>query len=66
MLLMWLKVKIPRKNGPGLVQADILVINKIDLAPYVGASLEVMEHDTKVVRGERPYMQLTVKQGRGC
>ena len=46
--------KIPRKNGPGLVQADILVINKIDLAPYVSASLDVMESDTKVVRGNRP------------
>ncbi|WP_142915256.1 GTP-binding protein, partial [Klebsiella pneumoniae] len=47
--------KIPRKNGPGLVQADILIINKIDLAPYVGASLAVMEDDTKIVRGNRPY-----------
>ncbi len=46
--------KIPRKNGPGLVQADILIINKIDLAPYVGASLAVMEDDTKIVRGNRP------------
>ena len=46
--------KIPRKNGPGLVQADILIINKIDLAPYVGASLDVMESDTKVVRGKHP------------
>ena len=48
--------KIPRKNGPGLVQADILIINKIDLAPYVGASLAVMEDDTKIVRGNRPYI----------
>jgi len=57
--------KIPRKNGPGLVQADILVINKIDLAPYVGASLDVMEHDTKVVRGARPYVMTNCKTGQG-
>lgn len=57
--------KIPRKNGPGLVQADILVINKIDLAPYVGASLEVMEHDTKIVRGGRPYILTNCKTGEG-
>lgn len=57
--------KIPRKNGPGLVQADILVINKIDLTPYVGASLEVMEHDTKVVRGNRPYVMTNCKTGEG-
>ncbi|MGV7092328.1 urease accessory protein UreG [Siccibacter turicensis] len=57
--------KIPRKNGPGLVQADILVINKIDLAPYVGASLDVMEHDTKIVRGTRPYILTNCKTGQG-
>lgn len=57
--------KIPRKNGPGLVQADILVINKIDLAPYVGASLEVMESDTKVVRCNRPYVMTNCKTGEG-
>ena len=57
--------KIPRKNGPGLVQADILIINKIDLAPYVGASLDVMESDTKVVRGNRPYILTTCKTGQG-
>lgn len=57
--------KIPRKNGPGLVQADILVINKIDLAAYVGASLEVMESDTKVVRGNRPYVMTNCKTGEG-
>ncbi|WON76275.1 urease accessory protein UreG [Serratia sp. UGAL515B_01] len=57
--------KIPRKNGPGLVQADILVINKIDLAPYVGASLEVMEHDTKIVRSGRPYILTNCKTGEG-
>lgn len=57
--------KIPRKNGPGLVQADILIINKIDLAPYVGASLDVMESDTKVVRGKRPYILTNCKTGQG-
>ncbi|KQB51743.1 urease accessory protein UreG [Pseudomonas endophytica] len=57
--------KIPRKNGPGLVQADILIINKIDLAPYVGASLDVMESDTKVVRGGRPYILTNCKTGQG-
>ena len=48
--------KIPRKNGPGITQSDILVINKTDLAPMVGASLEVMDHDSKVMRGEKPYI----------
>ncbi|GAL43173.1 MULTISPECIES: urease accessory protein UreG [Citrobacter] len=57
--------KIPRKNGPGLVQADILVINKIDLAPYVGASLEVMESDTRHVRNSRPYVLTNCKTGEG-
>lgn len=57
--------KIPRKNGPGLVQADILVINKIDLAPYVGASLDIMESDTQVVRGGRPYILTNCKTGQG-
>ncbi|EEH8382861.1 urease accessory protein UreG [Salmonella enterica subsp. enterica serovar Montevideo] len=57
--------KIPRKNGPGLVQADILVINKVDLAPYVGADLSVMEHDTKIVRGDRPYVMTNCKTGDG-
>jgi len=57
--------KIPRKNGPGLVQADILIINKIDLAPYVGASLDVMESDTKVVRGNRPFILTNCKPGQG-
>ncbi|ACR69234.1 urease accessory protein UreG [Edwardsiella ictaluri] len=57
--------KIPRKNGPGLVQADILVINKTDLAPYVGADLSVMESDTKVVRGDRPYVMTNCKTGEG-
>jgi urease accessory protein len=48
--------KIPRKRGPGLIQADLLVINKTDLAPFVGASLEVMERDSRLVRGERPFL----------
>ena len=48
--------KIPRKGGPGIMRSDMLIINKIDLAPYVGASLEVMEEDTKRMRGERPYI----------
>lgn len=57
--------KIPRKNGPGLVQADILVINKIDLAPYVGASLAVMESDTRQVRGARSWVLTNCKTGEG-
>ncbi|EMG9925053.1 urease accessory protein UreG [Citrobacter freundii] len=57
--------KIPRKNGPGLVQADILIINKIDLAPYVGASLDVMEADTRYVRNNRPYILTNCKTGEG-
>ena len=48
--------KIPRKGGPGIMRSDMLIINKIDLAPYVGASLEVMEEDTKRMRGQRPYV----------
>jgi urease accessory protein len=57
--------KIPRKRGPGLIQADLLVINKIDLAPYVGASLEVMERDTRIVRGERPFLFTNCRSGAG-
>ena len=57
--------KIPRKRGPGLIQADLLVINKIDLAPYVGASLEVMERDTRLVRGERPFVFTNCRAGDG-
>lgn len=48
--------KIPRKGGPGITRADLLVINKTDLAPYVGASLEVMDRDTRRMRGDRPYV----------
>ena len=57
--------KIPRKGGPGITKSDLLVINKIDLAPYVGASLDVMESDTKVVRGNRPYILTNCKTGQG-
>lgn len=57
--------KIPRKRGPGLIQADLLVINKIDLAPYVGASLEVMELDSRLVRGDRPFVFTNCRTGAG-
>jgi urease accessory protein len=57
--------KIPRKRGPGLIQADLLVINKIDLAPYVGASLEVMQRDSRIVRGEKPFVFTNCKTGHG-
>jgi len=57
--------KIPRKGGPGITRSDLLVINKIDLAPYVGASLEIMDADTKRMRGERPYVFSNMKTGRG-
>ncbi len=57
--------KIPRKGGPGITRSDLLVINKIDLAPYVGASLEVMEADTNRMRGERPWVFSNMKEGAG-
>jgi urease accessory protein len=57
--------KIPRKGGPGITRSDLLVINKIDLAPYVGASLEVMEADTKRMRGDKPYVFTNLKQDTG-
>jgi urease accessory protein len=57
--------KIPRKRGPGLVQADLLVINKTDLAPYVGASLEVMERDSRLVRQGRPFLFTNCRTGEG-
>jgi len=57
--------KIPRKNGPGICQSDILVINKTDLAPYVGASLEVMDRDSKMMRGEKPYLFTNCKANEG-
>lgn len=53
--------KIPRKGGPGITRSDLLVINKIDLAPYVGASLEVMERDSKKMRGERPFLFTNIR-----
>jgi len=57
--------KIPRKGGPAITRSDLLVINKIDLAPLVGASLEVMERDTKRMRGERPFVFTNLKTGGG-
>ena len=57
--------KIPRKGGPGITKSDLLVINKIDLAPYVGASLEVMDRDAKKMRGERPFVFSNLKTGDG-
>src|SRR5207244_12622704 len=57
--------KIPRKGGPGITKSDLLVINKIDLAPMVGASLEVMDRDAKKMRGERPFVFTNVKTGVG-
>ena len=57
--------KIPRKNGPGISQSDILVINKTDLAPYVGASLEVMDRDAKMMRGDKPFIFTNCKTGEG-
>jgi urease accessory protein len=57
--------KIPRKGGPGIMRSDMLVINKIDLAPYVGASLAVMDEDTKKMRGERPYIFSNLMGGTG-
>jgi urease accessory protein len=57
--------KIPRKGGPGITKSDLLVINKIDLAPLVGASLEVMERDAKTMRGERPFIFSNLKTGQG-
>jgi urease accessory protein len=57
--------KIPRKGGPGITKSDLLVINKIDLAPMVGASLEVMAHDAKVQRGTRPFVFTNLKTGQG-
>lgn len=57
--------KIPRKGGPGIVRSDLLVINKIDLAPFVGADLAVMEADTQRMRGARPYVFTNLKTGVG-
>ena len=57
--------KIPRKGGPGITRSDLLVINKIDLAPYVGASLDVMEADTRRMRGDRPFVFSNLREGKG-
>jgi urease accessory protein len=58
--------KIPRKGGPGITRSDLLVINKIDLAPLVGADLEVMEVDTRKMRGKRPFIFTNLKKGEGA
>jgi urease accessory protein len=57
--------KIPRKGGPGITRSDLLVINKIDLAPFVGADLGVMERDARRMRGERPFVFTNIKAGEG-
>lgn len=57
--------KIPRKGGPGITRSDLLVINKTDLAPLVGASLEVMDRDARKMRGERPFVFSNLKDGSG-
>src|ERR1700684_349886 len=57
--------KIPRKGGPGIIRSDLLIINKIDLAPHVGASLEIMDRDARKMRGERPVVFTNLKTGHG-
>jgi urease accessory protein len=57
--------KIPRKGGPGITKSDLLIINKIDLAPYVGASLDVMDTDARRMRGDRPFVFTNLKTGHG-
>ncbi|MGE0725262.1 MAG: urease accessory protein UreG [Alphaproteobacteria bacterium] len=57
--------KIPRKGGPGITRSDLLVINKTDLAPMVGASLEVMDRDARKMRGQRPFLFSNLKEGKG-
>jgi len=57
--------KIPRKGGPGITRSDLLVINKIDLAPLVGASLEVMDRDARRMRGDKPFLFTNIKSGQG-
>ncbi len=57
--------KIPRKGGPGITRSDLLVINKVDLAPLVGASLDVMDRDARKMRGERPFQFTNIKTGQG-
>src|SRR3954469_19827939 len=57
--------KIPRKGGPGIIKSDLLIINKIDLAPYVGASLEVMDRDARKMRADKPFLFSNLKTGQG-
>jgi urease accessory protein len=57
--------KIPRKGGPGITRSDLLVINKIDLAPHVGANLDVMDRDARKMRGERPFVFANIRAGTG-
>jgi urease accessory protein len=57
--------KIPRKGGPGITRSDLLVINKIDLAPHVGASLDVMDRDSRRMRGDRPFVFANIRAGQG-
>ena len=57
--------KIPRKGGPGITKSDLLVINKTDLAPHVGASLEVMDRDARKMRGDRPFVFSSIRRGEG-
>jgi urease accessory protein len=57
--------KIPRKGGPGITKSDLLIINKTDLAPHVGASLEVMEQDARRMRGDKPFVFTNLKSGEG-
>ena len=57
--------KIPRKGGPGISRSDLLIINKIDLAPYVGADISVMERDSKKMRGDKPFMFTNIRDDQG-
>ena len=57
--------KIPRKGGPGITKSDLLIINKTDLAPYVGASLDVMKQDARRMRGDKPFVFTNLKNGEG-
>ena len=57
--------KIPRKGGPGITRSDLLIINKIDLAPHVGASLEIMDRDARKMRGDRPFLFTSIRMGLG-
>jgi urease accessory protein len=57
--------KIPRKGGPGITRSDLLVINKTDLAPYVGADLAVMDHDARMMRGNKPFVFTNLKKREG-